>query len=352
MRIAYALGGLAAATLLIGGCGGGEGASTGSTDRVEASNATHTSETPPPFKCLVPGEQVRVTLDGHEGAENAGFLMADTRGYFRKAGLDVWVRTPGNPEYPVSYVAVGDDDVGIAQQPQIVLGTQIEETVVAIGSVISKPTAAMIWLNSSGIEDIADLKGKRIATSGALYQSDLLEQALSQAGLTLDDVEVVAAGYELIPKLVHGEVDAIFGGSANIEGAALEARGAEPVIKPVHELGVPDYDELMVIARPDCVSKQPALYRRFMAALARGTEAAVKDPRGVARAIEEGFDSDPEAGPKEIEAQVKATLPLLSRSGHIDLVQAANFVEWMGDKGMIEEAPPVSKLFTNDYLAR
>jgi ABC-type nitrate/sulfonate/bicarbonate transport system substrate-binding protein len=209
----------------------------------------------------------------------------------------------------------------------------------------------MIWLKGSGIDEIADLKGKKIATSGALYQSDFLEQALSQAGLTLDDVELVAAGYGLIPKLVHREVDAIFGGSANIEGAALEARGAEPVITPVQKLGAPGYDELMVIARPDCVAKHPALYRRFMAALARGTEAAVKDPRGVARVIDQGIESDPEAGRKETEAQVRATLPLLSRSGHIDLVQASDLVEWMGEKGMIEEEPPASKLFTNDYLA-
>jgi putative hydroxymethylpyrimidine transport system substrate-binding protein len=251
----------------------------------------------------------------------------------------------------VSYVAVGDDDVGIAQQPQIVLGNELEETVVAIGSVISEPTAAMIWLRGSGIDEIADLRGKKIATSGALYQSDLLEQALAQAGLTPDDVEVVAAGYELVPKLLNGEVDAIFGGSANMEGAALEARGAEPVITPVQELGAPAFDELMVIARPECVAKHPALYRRFMAAVARGTDAAKKDPHGTALAIERDIGSDPKAGRKETEAQVAATLPLLSRSGRIDLAQAADLVKWMREKGMVEEEPPVEQLFTNDYLA-
>lgn len=349
MRIAYVLGGLAAVAFLLAGCGGG--GAHGAPGEPVARTSDAPAEKPAPFPCSKPSEQLKVTLDSHAGAENAGILMAEQRGYFREAGLDVWVRTPGNPEYPVSYVAVGDDDIGVAQQPQIVLGNELEETVVAIGSVISKPTAAMIWLKGSGVDEIADLKGKKIATSGALYQSDLLEQALAQAGLTPDDVEVVAAGYELVPKLLSGEVDAIFGGSANIEGAALEARGAEPVITPVQELGAPAFDELMVIARPECVAKHPALYRRFMAAVARGTDAAKKDPHGTALAIERDIGSDPKAGRKENEAQVAATLPLLSHSGRIDLAQAADLVKWMRDNGMIEEEPKVEQLFTNDYLA-
>ena len=262
MRIAYVLGGLAAAAFLLAGCGGGGGRS----GQLAAATDDTPPEKPQSFPCATPSEQLQVTLDGHVGAENAGILMAEERGYFREAGLDVWVRTPGNPEYPVSYVATGDDDIGVAQQPQIVLGNEIEETVVAIGSVISEPTAAMIWLRGSGIGNIADLKGRRIATAGALYQTDLLEQALARADLTLDDVQLVAAGYELVPALLKGEVDAIFGGSSNIEGAALEARGAEPVITPARQLGAPAYDELMVIARPECVARHPALYRRFMAA--------------------------------------------------------------------------------------
>lgn len=349
MRIAYVLGGLATVAFLLAGCA--EGGAHDDAGKPVATTTDAPPEKPAPYPCPKPSGQLQVTLDSHAGAENAGILMAEQRGYFREAGLHVSVRTPGNPEYPVSYVAVGDDDIGIAQQPQIVLGNELEETVVAIGSVISKPTAAMIWQKGSRIDGIGDLKGKTIATSGALYQSDLLEQALAQAGLTADDVKLVAAGYDLVPKLLSGEVDAIFGGSANMEGAALEGRGAEPVVTPVQELGAPAYDELMVIARPDCVAKHPSLYRRFMAALMSGTAAAKKDPRGTARAIERNLESDPNAGRKETEAQVAATLPLLSSSGRIDLAQAGNLVRWMREKDMIEEVPPVQQLFTNDYLA-
>ena len=59
---------------------------------------------------------------------------------------------------------------------------------------------------------------------------DFLQSFLARGGLTLDDVEVRRVGYELVSALTDGEVDAIFGGSWNIEGAVLEARGLKPVI--------------------------------------------------------------------------------------------------------------------------
>jgi putative hydroxymethylpyrimidine transport system substrate-binding protein len=209
----------------------------------------------------------------------------------------------------------------------------------------------MIWLQGSGIRDIADLKGKVIATPGGSYQEGFLEQALATGGLTLDDVEVPFLGYEVVKKLLHGEVDAIFGGSPNIQGKALEAQGAKPVVTPVGESGIPPYDELVIVARSRCVTKNPAMYRHFMAAVRRGTRAAVEDPGAALRVIEEDIEADPEASRKETEAQLKATLPLLSESGHMDLAQASQLIAWMHEAGIIEREPSVERLFTNDYLA-
>ncbi len=349
MRVAYVLAGVAVSVAALSGCGGNEDA-TGATERTDVPTATKPSESPPPPPCTAPSTQLQVTLDGWMGAENAGILMAQARGYFRDVGLRVWIGMPGSPEAPVDYVAEGVDDLGVAQQPQILLGDEIGGSVVAIGSVISKPTAALIWLGDSGIEEIADLKGKSIAYPGAPFQKVLLEQALAEADLTPDDVLILSEGYELVPALLEGEIDAIFGGSRNIEGALLEARGAEPVITPVQELGILPYEELEVIARSECLAKYPAMYRHFMAAVARGTEAAVNDPKGTTEVIEASPESDREASREEIEAQVRATLPLLSRDGRIDLGQADDLAAWMQGVGAVEGEPPVATLFTNNYL--
>lgn len=349
MRIAYVLGGLAAVAFLLAGCGGG-GADGASREPAAATSAAP-PEKRPHVPCPVSSKRLDVTLDGRAGAENIGILMADRKGYFGDVGLHVLTLVPATPELSVDYVAAGADDIGMTTQPQAVFTRAIGEPVVAIGSVISKPTAAMIWLQGSGIRDIADLKGKVVATPGGSYQEGFLEQALAKGGLTLDDVEVPFLGYEVVKKLLHGEVDAIFGVSPNIQGKALEAQGAKPVVTPVGESGIPPYDELVVVARSRCVTKNPAMYRHFMAAVRRGTRAAVEDPGAARRVIEEDIEADPEASRKETEAQLKATLPLLSESGHMDLAQASRLIAWMHEAGIIEQEPSVERLFTNDYLA-
>ena len=351
---------------VLAGCGGGESSNLAVT-QAETDSAPKEEEAPlegettvpedtnqaqperPP--CKGPSQQLRATADSYLGGENVGLLMADRKGYFGDVGLQVRVVTPGSPELPATYVAAGGDDIGFTQQPQVVYTRALGEPIVAIGSVISEPTEALIWLRDSGIKSVADLKGKVIATTGVPFQQGFLEQALANAGLSPDDVAVIPGLYELVPTLLNREVSAIFGGSANIEGKTLEARGEEPVITPVQELGIPAYDELVVTARSEYVAARPAMYRRFMAALERGTKAALEDPRRAARAIGHSFQDSPESTGGERRAQLKATLPLLSEDEHMDPVQAADLIAWMHEHGLIEQEPPAAELFTNKYVA-
>ncbi|HEU5062640.1 MAG TPA: ABC transporter substrate-binding protein [Solirubrobacterales bacterium] len=292
-----------------------------------------------------------MALDGYYGPENVGILMAEERGYFTDVGIDAIVTAPSPPSRPVSYVMSGIVDLAVSHQPQVAIARGKDLPVVAVGSLISRPTAAMIWLQRSRIGGIADLRGKTIAIPGLPFQEEFLASILARAGLTLADVEVRVAGYDLLPDLVKGRADAIFGGSWNLEGAVLEARGLDPVITRVQSLGVPSYDELVVIARSNRVSKDPQLIRDFMSAVARGTADALEDPEAAARVVVDGYEANPDLSRKSVEAEIEATLPLLSRSGYMDPAQAEGLVDWMQAEGMIRKKPPVSSLLTNEYLA-
>lgn len=291
-----------------------------------------------------------MTLDGEPGAENAGILMAEKRGYFADAGLTVGVAGPWTPRRPVRYVATGVDTIGVTQQPQLVLAREEGVPIVSIGSVIRQPTAAVIWLRGSGIHDVADLEGKTIAVPGVPFQEDFLEAMLARAGLTLDDVHLKPVTYKAVAALRHGRADAIFG-SWNIEGKALEAQGAEPVIKRVQSLGLPDYEELVVIAREECVRKHPGMIRRFMAAVARGTEAARRHREATVDriAVYHGFDR--EFSKRTLREQLDVTLPLLAASARMDPARARRLTAWMHREGMIEREPPPSVLASNKFAA-
>lgn len=327
-----------AAVLLLGGCGGGsDGASS------KAETVSELAPTKPP-------REMSVTLDGHAGPENLGILMADWEGYFEEAGLEVATLSPSSPRRPVMYTADESVDVGISREPEVALAQERGAPVIAIGSLVSEPTAAMIWLPKSQIDGIADLKGKVIGTAGLPVQEQLLGAILASAGLTLADVKLKEVDYDLVSGLAKGRVDAIFGANWNLDGIQLEEMGLDPVVRKVQDLGVPDYDEFVVIARRDRLEKEPQLFRDFMAAVARGTATAIEDPNLAFEVVNEDVESDYSVTPAARKAQVEATLPLLSESGQMDETQAESLVAWMHGKGLIQHGIPVSSLLTEQYL--
>jgi putative hydroxymethylpyrimidine transport system substrate-binding protein len=295
--------------------------------------------------------QLHLSYDGQVTPANVAVLMAVEKGFFSDVGLTVYPSSPVIPRRPVSYVAAYTDDIAIAQQPQIALGKDHDAPVVAVGSLVSEPTAALIWLKESGIRTIADLRNKTIAVPGIPYQEEMLDFILRRAGVQPDEVKVDTVGYRLMPVLLHGKADAIFGGSWNVEGAALQERGAKPVIKRVQELGVPSYDEVMVITRADRAAREPQVIRKFMSALTRAVRAVKRNPELALKLVESG-PHEFQMSEREMNAQVRATLPLLSPTGRVDLDQARRLMTWMHAEGMIQRQPPVSELFTDKYLPR
>jgi len=316
-----------AVLMLMAGCGG--------TAESGASPKTHSSQSK---------RERRVTLDSLDGPENVSVLMAVHRDFFNAAGLDVWAGSPIEPDRPASYVAKGTDDFGLLQMPQLVIAREKGMPLVAIGSLVSHPTVAMIWLKKSGIRGIADLKGKTIAIPGAPFQRRLLQALLTRAGLSPAEVEVQKVGYNLVGKLMNGSADAIFGGSRAVEGIKLEARGAEPVVTGVQSLGVPDYEELVVVTRRGLLAKDPQAVRGFMAAVRRGTSAAVEEPADAVDAVIQGIEANPPPDRGVIEAQMDAIRPLLSRSGEIDPERMQALVDWMHREGLIPREIPAALL--------
>lgn len=308
-------------------------------------------DTEPTIQQLPPEpREVWVSLDNYEGPEHAGLMMAEANGYFADRDLLVRLGSPTNPSRAIRYVLAGTTDLGVSHLPQVAISRDRGKSIVAVGSLISQPTAAMIWLEGSGIERISDLKGKTVAIPGLPFQKAFLRSVLARAGLKLSDINLELVSYGLVPVLAGGSADAIFGGSENVEGAELRARGLKPVITPVEDLGVPLYDELVVFAPRDLVASRPGLFRDFMAAALRGTAAALRNPRRAAEVVEDGIEPNPDATHKGMEAGVEASLPLLSESAYMDPGQAKHLVDWMYSEGMIRRELAVSSFLSNEYL--
>lgn len=298
-------------------------------------------------------ESFSLTLDFYPNPDHAGIYMAQKLGYFEEAGLDVSIDTPSDPAAPLKQVAAGSSDLAISYEPEVALAREQGLDVVAVGALVNQPLTSLIWLDKSGIKGVGGLEGKTIATAGIPYQDAFLKTILARVNLTPDDVKAVNVGFGLLPALVGGSAQAMLGGYSNVEGVDLRERGKAPVVTPVDRLGVPTYDELVLVARRESLEADPEKFRLFLAALERGTEAAVEQPGAATTAITE---ANPDLEPKLAAAEVKATLPLLGARtpdqpyGYMDPKEWEAFTAWMRDNGLIDSLPEAGELLDNGYL--
>jgi putative hydroxymethylpyrimidine transport system substrate-binding protein len=294
-----------------------------------------------------------VALDFYVNADHAGLYTAIDRGYFGDAGLDVHPQVPSDPSAPIKEVAAGRVDLAISYEPEVLLAHDQGLPVKAVAAVVPTPLTSLIWLKGSGIRGVKDLHGKTIATAGIPYQGAYLQTILERSGLSTGDVDVVNVQQGLLPAILSGRANAMLGGFLNVEGVDLRLRGKEPTVIPVDKLGIPTYDELVLVANSDRLDDETQNVRLFIAALERGTKAAVADPAAATKAV---LDAGKALSPKFTAAEVRKTLPLLlpragkQPYGYMDPRQWQRFAQFFADRGLIKALPSTGDVLTNDLL--
>jgi len=316
------------AALTVAGCGGG--GSSGGTERFD------------------------LALDFYVNPDHAGIYTALDRGYFADAGLDVQPQVPSDPSAPIKQVAAGRVDLAISYEPEVALARDQGLDVVAVAALVNGPLTSLISLPESGIRSPADLAGKTVVTAGIPYQAAYLQTILERAGVDPGSVDQVDVGFNLMQPLISGRADAMFGGFLNVEGVDLAERGLDPRVVPVDRLGVPTYDELVLVADGERLASDPEPIREFIAALERGTYAAARDPQAATDAIvAAGNGLDPDL----TRAEVDKTLPRLLPPGDMpygwtDRKRWQRFADYLYDAGQLDSRPDASELSTNDLLPK
>jgi putative hydroxymethylpyrimidine transport system substrate-binding protein len=298
-------------------------------------------------------ESLTLALDFYVNPDHAGIYQALEQGYFEEAGLDVEPRVPSDPSAPIREVAAGRVDLAISYEPEVLLAHDQGLPVVAVAALVRRPLTSLISLPEAGIASTRDLAGKTIATAGIAYQSAFLEAILEDAGLSPDEVRQVDVGLNLLPAVLSGRADAMLGGFLNVEGVDLELRGEDPRVVPVDRLGIPTYDELVLVANSDRVADDPAAIRSFIAALERGTRDAASDPAGATEAVLEAGQG---LEPRLTAAEVRRTLPLLLPEnegepfGYMDPREWNRFAGFMSDRGLVNTVPSIDEVVDNGLL--
>ena len=296
-----------------------------------------------------------VMLDFFPNADHAPLYAAIAHGDFRAAGLDVVPETPADPSEPLKLLAAGRVDMAISYEPELLLARDSGLKVVSIGALVQRPLTSIIALPGKHVTSVGALAGKRIGTAGIPYQAAMLHTALEHAGAKPPTAREVNVGFDLVPAMISGRVDATLGGFWNYEAIQLRLAHRKPLVIPIDHAGVPTYNELVLAVREDEARKDGQDLRAFLQALTRGQREVAANPAAGADAVVAANPSLPHKLQLE---SIKETLPAAKPTeagkpyGWQSPQEWATFGSWMFSHGLLQHDPNTAGFppFTNEFL--
>jgi putative hydroxymethylpyrimidine transport system substrate-binding protein len=299
-------------------------------------------------------QQLTLMLDWFPNADHVGIYQALSEGDFTKAGLDVHVQVPSDPAEPLRLLAAGKVDAAISYEPEVLLARDQGLPLVSVAAIVQEPLTAIVSVGSKHITSPAQLRGKKVGDAGIPYQHAYLQTILARAGVPASSVKEINVGDNLVPAMLSGRVDATLGAFWNYEAIQLAQLHKHPNVIHMQAVGVPTYDELVVVVRKNTIINHPDVVRRFVQALARGYESVRRNPQA---AVTNLVHASPGLDPKLQLASVRATLPAFFPGnpadpwGWQDPNQWNAYGQWMLSNHLISQPNAVLDASTNELLA-
>lgn len=197
-------------------------------------------------------------------------LVAERQQLFAAQGLAVTTTEFTVGRDTLEALFQGECDVAVAAEPPIVEYALQRDDFRIIAAVQSSDTLCrLVGRADHGINQPADLRGKRIATVKGTAPHCFLELFLKRYRLNSQDVHIAfMKSDELAPALVNGDIDAI--AMTN----RVTTRAAQALQEQAVTFTAPGLyrNYIMLLATSDLLAHAPATATKFLAALARAEE--------------------------------------------------------------------------------
>jgi NitT/TauT family transport system substrate-binding protein len=206
----------------------------------------------------------------------APLYVAQQRGYYRSAGLDVRFIYGSSPNL-LQLVAAGRDTFAVADGTDVIAAASQGLKVTYVATLYRTLPVALFSLTRSHIKTMSDLKGKSIGIPGRFGSTYAgLLAALHQAGISSHAVTIRSVGFSQDDNLVRGNVQSAVGYSNN-DTVILQRHG--------YKLNVIDIGATTrlvgpgLIAGRTLIAQHPTVVKRFVQATMRGLADTIASPK-------------------------------------------------------------------------
>jgi NitT/TauT family transport system substrate-binding protein len=232
---------------------------------------------------------IKFSLDGRLEGLAATFFLPQDRGYFRTEGLDVVVDEATTALEPITRVASGAYEMGLADVNTLIKYRDQHPSppVKAVFMLYNKPPFAIVARRSRGITEPQQLEGKKLGSppAGITFGEWPLFAKLNNIDTSKVTIETIGIPVRA-PMLAAGQLDAALGYSFRLY-VDLKDRGVpvdDIVLMPMADYGLKLYGNAIII-NPKFAADKPEAVRAFVHAFLKGLKDIVRRPAAAVESV-------------------------------------------------------------------
>jgi NitT/TauT family transport system substrate-binding protein len=299
-------------------------------------------------------DKVTLQLKWLPQSQFMGYYVAQAKGYYKDAGIDIELLPGGSDIIPEQQVYNGAADIGVTWDSSLMKYQSQGWDLVNVGQIFQKSAMLLVSKKTAGINSPADLKGKKVGSwfGGNEYEIYAL---LEKNGIDREkDLKLVQQDFTM-NQILKDEIDAASAMTYNEYGLLLESglKDSELNVIDMNNAGVAMLEDCLFVTK-DWIEKNEDLYVRFLQASIKGWADAAADPEAAGKVV---FDEDQSVSLEHQVYMAKEVAKLVvpqgfdpAKIGYIDMAAIKQTGDLAHKYGLLSEPAKVTdETFTNKY---
>ena len=278
-------------------------------------------------------QDVTLMLDWFPNVDHLPIYVAQEKNYFSEEGIQVTILSPSDTADALKLAVAGKVDLAVSYEPQTIIAAAEGLPVRVVGRLVAHPLTTLLFLKEKGYSSPVGTQRQNHWLYGTGPDGRAL-QAFAKIN-RIEDYTAVNVGFNIVPALTSGRVDAVMGPFKTYETVTMAAKGIDAAYFELEHWGIPDYDELIFICGAETLAKKSDVVQAFMRAVTRGLEDTRSRPED---ALQDYFKAVPDVDQAIERAAFEQTRPYFAQTQTIDQKRWQAFADFALEHELIAKA--------------
>jgi NitT/TauT family transport system substrate-binding protein len=303
--------------------------------------------------------KLKMVLNWKYQGPQGWFFLAQDRGYFKKAGIDITMDQGNGSGAPIPLVASDTYDVGFGDINALIqfAATKPEEAPIAVYVMYNQPPFTIAVRADSSIKTPKDLEGKTLGGAAGDGALKLFPAFCKIAKIDCSTIKITNMQPNLREQmLMNKQVDGVFGYVNTIRFSAKLMHVDDKDIRYIKygDYGMDLYSNAIIVSKK-MTKEHPEVVKGLIDAINHGLEDSLKDPAAAVDAVAKREPLINKAVELErLDATLKDEMnsPEIAKIGlgNVDKARLKKSIEILVDAQKLPRTPTVDEIYTDAFM--